>query len=115
MAVKWDTIPLEQCLQTLHHRIVVTRVIRGDRANLIHDSHRRHQNSIMILTHPLFYTSVFDDSIENVGKVFTSVRSLDMPKREQSGPQDKFTTGPITHTLYNEVRRGTKERDQVRI
>jgi len=63
----------------------------------------------MKLAYSLFYTGTFDNFIENAGKVFTGVRSLDVSKREQSRPQDQFTIGLITHTPHNEVRCGTEK------
>ena len=61
------------------------------------------------LTNPLFDTSTFDNVIENACEVFTSMRSFDVSKRKQSGPQDQFTVGLVAHTLHDEVRRGAKK------
>jgi hypothetical protein len=51
----------------------------------MHNWFRQNQTNVKI-EYPLLYTGYFDDPIKNLGKMFTGMRTQEMPKRKQSRP-----------------------------
>ena len=42
---------------------------------------------LRMMAYPSLYASALDGLVENPSKMFTGMRTLKMPEREQSGPQ----------------------------